>query len=76
VRQLNVRLDEGLLERVRVAAGPRGVSAFVREALEAKLGPESSSGPSGGASAPSVPLSLDGLVPGSKAWFDARQRRV
>ena len=67
MRQLNVRLDEGLLERVRVAAGPRGVSAFVREALEAKLGPEP---------APSVPLSLDGLVPGSKAWFDARQRRV
>ena len=74
MRQLNVRLDEGLLERVRVAAGPRGVSAFVREALEAKLGPEVA--PSGGASAPSVPLSLDGLVPGSKAWFDARQRSV
>lgn len=64
--QLNVRVSGELLERVRAAAGPRGVSEFVRAALEAKL-EVTSVGPGRDAL---------GLVPGSRAWYEARRRVV
>ncbi len=39
---LNITLDEDLVQRLRARTAPKKISAFIAEAVEAKLGPSKS----------------------------------